>query len=129
MRAGGGGGGERRRTGVAVQEGAANCLRREYTFIAGFGVVVTVVLAVFIDYDVLDKLGPDGGRFGDLPRTAGAYLLGAVASAAAGPPVEMAVPAPAPGAASPSEDDPHAAIRTAIANSKTPMVLDLRLIR
>ena len=69
---------------VAIQEGAATFLRREYTFIAGFVVVVTVVLAVFIDYDVLDKLGPDGGRFGDLPRTAGAYLLGAVASAAAG---------------------------------------------
>lgn len=73
-----------RSIGVSIQEGAAAFLRREYSFLAGFVVVVTVVLTVFIDFDVLDKLPDKGGELTDLPRTAISYLLGAVASATAG---------------------------------------------
>jgi K(+)-stimulated pyrophosphate-energized sodium pump len=73
-----------RAIGVAIQEGAAAFLQREYTFLAGFVVIVTVVLAVFIDFDALDKLGDQGGELTDLPRTAISYLIGALASATAG---------------------------------------------
>ena len=69
---------------VAIQEGAAAFLKREYTFIAAFVVVVTVVLAVFVDYDALDKFGENTGKLTDAPRTAIAYVIGAVASAGAG---------------------------------------------
>ncbi|MEX1021761.1 MAG: sodium-translocating pyrophosphatase, partial [Dehalococcoidia bacterium] len=69
---------------VLIQQGAAAFLRREYTFLAGFVAVVTVILAVFIDYDVLDRFGEQTGNLVDLPRTAIAYLLGALASATAG---------------------------------------------
>ncbi|MEX2373338.1 MAG: sodium-translocating pyrophosphatase, partial [Dehalococcoidia bacterium] len=69
---------------VLIQQGAAAFLRREYTFLAGFVAVVTVVLAIFIDYDVLDRFGEQTGNLVDLPRTAIAYLLGALASATAG---------------------------------------------
>jgi len=73
-----------RSIGVSIQEGAAAFLKREYTFLAGFVVVVTAVLVVFIDYDALDKLPDKGGELTDLPRTGLSYLLGAVASATAG---------------------------------------------
>jgi K(+)-stimulated pyrophosphate-energized sodium pump len=73
-----------RSIGVSIQEGAAAFLQREYTFLAAFVVIVTIVLAVFVDFDVLDKLGDAQGKFTDLPRTAIAYLIGAIASAAAG---------------------------------------------
>ena len=69
---------------VAIQNGAAAFLRREYTFLAGFVLVVTVVLAVFIDFDAMDRLGESSGKLTDLPRTAISYLLGALASATAG---------------------------------------------
>ncbi len=68
----------------AIQEGAAAFLRREYTFLAVFVVIVAVALAVFVDYDVLDRFGPQHGELTDLPRTAVAYVLGAVSSALAG---------------------------------------------
>ncbi len=42
---------------LAIQEGASAFLQREYTFLAVFVVVVTIVLAIFIDYDVLDRFG------------------------------------------------------------------------
>src|SRR5690606_39153577 len=71
-----------------IQEGAAAFLRREYTFLAGFLVVVAVVIAVFVDYDVLDRFvgqaGFDEGNLTGLPRTAIAYLVGGIASATAG---------------------------------------------
>ena len=71
-----------------IQEGAAAFLRREYTFLAGFVGLVTVVIAVFVDADVTGKFAALGiveqGRFTELPRTAIAYVLGAFASAAAG---------------------------------------------
>jgi len=68
----------------SIQEGASAFLRQEYTFIAGFVAVVTVVLAVFVDMDVLNKFGDPAGQMTGLPRTAIAYLLGAGASATAG---------------------------------------------
>ncbi|GBD23787.1 Putative K(+)-stimulated pyrophosphate-energized sodium pump [bacterium HR29] len=68
----------------AIQEGARAFLMREYQFLAAFVVVVAVVLAVFIDYDVLDRFGPQHGRLTDWPRTAIAYVLGAIASGTAG---------------------------------------------
>ena len=73
-----------RRIGIAIQEGAAAFLRREYSFIAGFVVAVVVVLAVFVDFDVLDRFGDGKGELTDLPRTAISYLIGALASATAG---------------------------------------------
>ena len=72
------------RIGVAIQEGARAFLQREYTFLAAFVVVVVIVLAVFVDFDVLDRFGADGGELAGLPRTAISYLLGAIASASAG---------------------------------------------
>jgi K(+)-stimulated pyrophosphate-energized sodium pump len=68
----------------AIQEGAAAFLRREYTFLAGFVIIVAAVLVVFIDYDVLDRFGEQRGELTDFPRTAIAYILGAVSSALAG---------------------------------------------
>ena len=73
-----------RAIGVSIQEGAAAFLQREYTFLAGFVVVVTIVLAVFIDFDTLDKLPDERGELDALPRTAISYLIGAIASATAG---------------------------------------------
>jgi K(+)-stimulated pyrophosphate-energized sodium pump len=71
-----------------IQEGAAAFLRREYTFLAGFVAVVAVLIAVFVDLDVTGKFAAIGiveaGQFTGLPRTAIAYVLGAVASATAG---------------------------------------------
>ena len=69
---------------ASIEEGAAAFLRREYTFIAVFVVFVTAILVIFIDYDALDKLGDGSGEFTDFPRTAIAYLFGAIASASAG---------------------------------------------
>ena len=68
----------------AIQEGASAFLRREYTFLAGFVAIVTVVLILFVDYDILDRFGEQGGKLTDLPRTGIAYVLGAISSATAG---------------------------------------------
>ncbi len=64
----------------SIQEGAATFLRREYTFIAAFVLVVFVVLIIFIDADVLGKF-PNNP---DIPETAISYLIGAILSASAG---------------------------------------------
>ena len=72
------------RIGVAIQEGARAFLQREYTFMAAFVVVVVIALAVFVDFDMLDRFGDDRGELTDLPRTAISYLIGAIASASAG---------------------------------------------
>ena len=56
-----------REIGKAIQEGASAFLRREYTTLAIFVVIVAVVLGVFID-----------------PQTAIAYVAGAVCSAGTG---------------------------------------------
>ena len=71
-----------------IQEGAAAFLRREYTFLAGFVAVVTVVIAVLVDFDATGKFAALGvsaaGGMTGLPRTAIAYVLGAFSSALAG---------------------------------------------
>jgi K(+)-stimulated pyrophosphate-energized sodium pump len=75
---------EMRSIALLIQQGAAAFLKQEYTFLAGFVVVMTAILAVFIDFDVLDRFGEQSGEMVDLPRTAIAYLVGAIASASAG---------------------------------------------
>ena len=69
-----------RQIGQAIQEGAMAFLSREYRLIAIFVIAMFVVLAVFIDYDVLDKVGTDR----NIPSTAIAYIAGAIGSALAG---------------------------------------------
>ena len=66
--------------GDAIQRGAMAFLGREYRMLALFVVVVTVTLAVLIDWDVTDTVGSSR----ELPSTAISYLAGAVASALAG---------------------------------------------
>ncbi len=66
--------------GRAIQEGAMAFLAREYRFLALFVVAVFVILAVFIDYDITDKVGTDR----NYPATAIAYLVGALSSGLAG---------------------------------------------
>ena len=67
--------------GDAIRQGAAAFLKLEYTVLAVFVVVVVVILALFIDYDILGKIeGSEGG----VPSTAVAYLIGAIGSALAG---------------------------------------------
>ena len=71
-----------------IQQGAAAFIRREYTFLAGFVAVVAILIAVFVDFDVLGKFAAlgivDAGRFTQLPRTTISYVLGAFSSALAG---------------------------------------------
>ena len=61
-----------------IQSGAAAFLRREYTFLAGFIVVVATLIAVFVDFDVTGKFAALGiaeqGAYTNLPRTAIAYV-------------------------------------------------------
>ena len=66
--------------GRAIQQGAMAFLTREYRMLSIFVVVMFIVLALFIDYDVLDKVGSTR----DMPATAISYLAGAVGSALAG---------------------------------------------
>ena len=61
--------------GTAIREGANAFLRREYTWLAPFVLVVTVVLWVLIDWYTLGSV---------VPKTAIAYLAGTIASATAG---------------------------------------------
>ena len=77
-----------RKIAALIQEGAAAFLRREYTFLAVFVAVVSVLIAAFVDFDITGKFAALGiaerGEMVDLPRTAIAYVLGAFASATAG---------------------------------------------
>jgi len=66
--------------GRAIQEGAMAFLAREYRMLAIFVVLMFAILAIFIDYDILDKTGSER----NMPSTAIAYLAGAVGSALAG---------------------------------------------
>ena len=66
--------------GRAIQEGAQAFLRREYTLLAVFVVVVAIILALFIDFDITGRVGGGGG----IPGTAISYLVGAIGSALAG---------------------------------------------
>lgn len=66
--------------GRAIQQGAMAFLTREYTLLAGFVVVVAIILAALIDFDALGRVGESRG----FPATAVAYLIGAVGSGLAG---------------------------------------------
>ena len=66
--------------GRAIQEGAQAFLKREYTLLALFVVVIAIILAVFIDFDVTGRVGGGAG----IPGTAISYLVGAIGSALAG---------------------------------------------
>ncbi|MCK9486924.1 MAG: sodium-translocating pyrophosphatase [Dehalococcoidia bacterium] len=70
-----------------IREGASAFLRREYTVLAIFSIIMAVILAVLVDFDVTGKFeqgATDQGRFTALPRMTISYLIGAVASASAG---------------------------------------------
>ena len=69
-----------REIGKSIQEGAMAFLRREYVILGGFVVIITIVIALVIDYDVLEKTGIER----TVPKTAIAYLAGAIGSALAG---------------------------------------------
>ena len=66
--------------GQAIREGAAAFLKREYTLLAIFVVIVTVILALFIDMDITGRVGSSNS----LPATAISYIAGAIGSAVAG---------------------------------------------
>ena len=67
--------------GRAIQEGAQAFLKREYTLLAAFVVVIAIILAVFIDFDVTGRVG----KISPFPAaTAISYLVGAIGSALAG---------------------------------------------
>ena len=69
-----------REIGKAIQEGAMAFLGREYRFLLIFVAVVFVILWVFIDADILDKIGESR----TIPKTAIAYLAGAIGSGLTG---------------------------------------------
>ena len=70
--------------GIIGVTGAAGALAvMSQSDIGPFG-VVTIVLAVFIDYDVLNRFPALHGNFTGLPRTAISYFIGAICSATAG---------------------------------------------
>ena len=66
--------------GRAIQEGAIAFLSREYRMLSIFVVLMFIILAALIDYDLLDKIGSSR----TIPSTAIAYLCGAFGSALAG---------------------------------------------
>ena len=75
--------------GNLIQEGAMAFLRREYTILAAFVVLIFIVLTVFIDFNVtgnstIDDLISGGNLSVTGPWTAIAYLAGAIGSALAG---------------------------------------------
>ena len=75
--------------GALIQEGAMAFLRREYTILAGFVVIIFIILALFIDFNVtsnstIERLISEGNLDVTGPWTAIAYLAGAVGSALAG---------------------------------------------
>jgi len=67
---------------ASIQEGAGAFLQREYAFLAAFVASVFVILLLFIDLNILDKVLLDNGT--DVPETALSYLVGALLSATAG---------------------------------------------
>ena len=66
--------------GKAIQDGAMAFLSREYRMLSVFVVAMFIVLAIFIDLDVLGKIEGEG----TWPKTAICYLIGAIGSAMAG---------------------------------------------
>ena len=67
--------------GNAIREGANAFLSREYRMLAIFVVVVFIILALFIDFDILDRID---GQAEAIPGTAISYLVGAIGSGLAG---------------------------------------------
>ena len=67
--------------GNAIREGAMAFLSLEYRLLAVFVVSMFIVLAVFIDYDVLNKIDSAAPQ---IPETAISYLVGAIGSGLAG---------------------------------------------
>ena len=67
--------------GNAIREGAMAFLSREYRMLAIFVVVVCIILALFIDYDILNRID---GSTEAIPGTAISYLIGAIGSGLAG---------------------------------------------
>ena len=67
----------------AIQEGSSAFLRREYTYLAVFVVAVFVILWIFVDHDILDKM-PTRVTDREIPATALAYLVGAFGSGLTG---------------------------------------------
>ncbi len=78
------------KVGRLIQQGAMAFLRREYTILAGFVVIVAVLITVLIDFNITENAtiaelhAPVEERFGTGPWTAIAYVLGAIGSATAG---------------------------------------------
>jgi K(+)-stimulated pyrophosphate-energized sodium pump len=76
--------------GRLIAQGAMAFLRREYLILGVFVALVTVLVALLIDYNVTDNAriaelnAPAEARLGVGPWTAIAYLLGAIGSATAG---------------------------------------------
>ena len=66
--------------GKAIQQGAMAFLSREYRMLSLFVAAMFIVLAIFIDLDVLGQIEGDG----TWPKTAVCYLIGAIGSAMAG---------------------------------------------
>tara|TARA_Y100000590_G_scaffold371958_1_gene434641 strand:+ start:8523 stop:10568 length:2046 start_codon:yes stop_codon:yes gene_type:complete len=66
--------------GKAIQQGAMAFLSREYRMLSLFVAAMFIVLAIFIDLDVLGQIDGDG----TWPKTAVCYLIGAIGSAMAG---------------------------------------------
>jgi K(+)-stimulated pyrophosphate-energized sodium pump len=80
---------EVRAIGDLIQEGSAAFLRKEYSILAVFVAIIFVILALFIDYNILDNdkiasLSEGGAMTSQGPWTSIAYLLGAIGSALAG---------------------------------------------
>jgi len=80
---------EVRDIGALIQEGSSAFLRKEYSILALFVLAIFVVLAAFIDYNVLnndmiDSLADGGKMTSDGPWTAIAYVIGAIGSGLAG---------------------------------------------
>ena len=73
--------------GRAIQEGAMAFLTREYRMLAIFVLLMFAVLALFVDYDVTKQIAENTDRITgdrDIPKTAIAYLAGAIGSGLAG---------------------------------------------
>ncbi|NQW20225.1 MAG: sodium/proton-translocating pyrophosphatase, partial [Chloroflexi bacterium] len=80
---------EVRAIGDLIREGSSAFIRKEYSILAVFVVVIFVILALFIDYNILDNakitsLTHGGAVTSDGPWTAIAYIFGAIGSALAG---------------------------------------------
>ena len=80
---------EVRDIGALIQEGSSAFLRKEYSILALFVLVIFVILAAFIDYNVLNNdminsLAQGGAVTSNGPWTAIAYVIGAIGSGLAG---------------------------------------------